>query len=139
MELNVGQWLVPFLSGVPAVTALVAARIYPVAVPQAATAAWPVLTYRRLSSEFPAVAAGWTGVTRPRVRISAWSTDYDQALGALGAVIEAFRAGGKSELAGFHVRAALVVDSGDDFHEPVTADELFLFGPWVDLQISYTK
>lgn len=69
--------LYSYLSGHAGLTALVAARIYPVALPQSTTL--PAVTFLRVDAPTLQTFCG-TAKTRARVQVSAWGTTHIQAL-----------------------------------------------------------
>lgn len=63
------------LSGNATVAAKVAARIYPVVMPQDPTL--PVITYQRMGAEHLTALSGFVGLENAHIRISSWATRYD--------------------------------------------------------------
>jgi len=68
----------------PAVSALVAARIYPAPLPQGPTL--PALCYQRISATRTRSQEGPSGRARARFQVDAWASTYDAARAAAAAV-----------------------------------------------------
>ena len=62
------------LSGFAGLVALVAARIYPVVLPQDVTL--PAVSYQRVSGPRTSAMGSDPGLSHPRFEVSAWSEDY---------------------------------------------------------------
>lgn len=137
IELNVGLWLVPFLTRAldPGTVAGIRQGYVQLTDPL------PFVVYTRLSTQFTSTAAGLTYPVVPTVRVNVWDTDGDRALSVLSAIAEAVKDGAtrNDHGLGISVQRVLVVNSGDAVFESRDGSESALLGPYLDLQISYGK
>jgi hypothetical protein len=65
------------LTGFAGLSALVAARVYPLLLPQVPT--YPALTYQRIDSPHEGVMGGATDIARTRVQVDSWAETYAEA------------------------------------------------------------
>jgi hypothetical protein len=73
-----------YLLSATAVTALVSARIYPMALPQNPT--YPALTFANTGGQKIYDLSGYSNLENPHIQIDAWSTSYDTVKSLAGKV-----------------------------------------------------
>lgn len=99
--------IVARLLAVSGVTDLVAARVYPLILPQGPT--YPALVYQRIAGARDAVLEGDPGGGEARIQITAWASSYSGAL-ALAEAVRAALAGGLT-LSGHRVGCTLEIET----------------------------
>ena len=75
--MNIEQTLVAYLVTVPALTALVSSRVYPLVLPQ--NAALPAIAYQRISGPREHSHSGPSGLAHPRIQLACWAATYAEA------------------------------------------------------------
>ena len=104
------------LSGFAGLTALVAARIYPVMLPQ--DVVLPAVSYRRIAGSRTSAMGSDTGLAHPRFEVNAWSQDYltaKQVKEQLRAALQRWR----GTVSGVEILDTFILGERDDY-EPTT-------------------
>lgn len=77
------------LSTVAAITAITSARIYPVILPPGTAAAFPAITYLRVSGDRIYSLSGYSTLENPRMQVDCWSTSFETTKGLADEVRQA--------------------------------------------------
>lgn len=126
-----GGGLFAHLQTRPALTALVADRVYPRKMPR--NPVFPLILYSRVSTRRGATHSGPDGLAEPRIQFDVYAQDPDQADAAaeqLRLSIHGFR----GQMGDVEVGSALVVNE-QDADDPVTG----LFRRVLDAQIQHAE
>jgi len=65
------------LSTVDAITDITSARVYPVKLPQVTTAAFPAVTYQRVSADRVYSFTAYCNLENPKMQIDSWATSFE--------------------------------------------------------------
>lgn len=129
--MTIEQAMFSYVTGRPAVSALIASRFYPVAAPQEPTA--PFAVYARSGASRDRSGSGPTGAVEASYAITCWSKTYPEAQAAAKAIRDAL-----DGAAGPWSQVAIGLVQADDVRDDFNAD-LQLFGRVVTVTIQYQE
>lgn len=119
------------LSGFAGLTALIAARIYPVVLPQ--DVVLPAVSYRRLSGPRSSAMGSDPGLAHPRFEVNAWAREYLAAKNVkeqIRAALQRWR----GTVSGVEIIDTFILDERD-LYEPTT----LMYQLPVDVQIHHRE
>lgn len=105
--------LVSILSGIPALQAVVATRIYPAAAPEGSLL--PNLTYQLITGKSIRSLQGVSNLRQAIFQVSVWSQLESEVKAAADAIYEYFRGGYAGLLGGFAIQWIEAEEESDDY------------------------
>ena len=118
------------------VVALVAARVYPVVLPQAPV--YPALTFQTISGESHYGLGGASGLASPRVQIDCYAETFDAVMALRSAVI-ACLSGYRGTIAGVAVQGMFRVAEADGFESDLTQTGARIWRKTLDFNIWFEE
>ncbi len=125
-----------YLASKSVVTDVVGAKIYHEKIPQNVTD--PVISYFVVSNPRDYTHSGQVNLATAHFQVVSWSA-VDTEADALAEILRGVYSGFHGVFGTVKVRSVFLDDEGDEFTEPIDADDKGVFGVRHDLRISYEE
>jgi hypothetical protein len=124
--------IVAMIAAQPTITAIIAARVYPVILPEDYDA--PAVQYTIVDGPRTMTQDGPVGLVQLRVQFDLWATTYAGAAALRDAFCAALN-GHEGVHDGTHVHLVEVINEGDAYQDPLDSTDSSDFGKRVDCYI----